>query len=372
MARKLVPVRLDDLVVNDPLPFSIYDKNGLPLARMGSLVGVHTLEKLAEIGFFYEYDEEKVVRQPLPPFDEMEYCKVQLRLLFDRHKKGGLEAEEFLVTVDRLVSQVEYISEHDAEAGLASLHLDCVTEYSVLHHLQAAQLCELVARRAGLHTYERRSVVAAALTHDIGISDIQDTIERHDKALSEGHKARIRTHTGDGIKVLEGYKVKDREWLDAVSGHHERMDGSGYPAGLKGEELSFGARLLAVADAYSAMVRDRPYRKARLSRDALRHLFQEQTTRLDPQMTQRLIKAIGVFPPGSLVKLKNGEVAVVKSCGSDASNPVVYAFAAQNGLPMPKPKVRDTRNDEHAIVGLASLSTYKNWIALVRKLWQGV
>ena len=131
--------------------------------------------------------------------------------------------------------------------------------------------------------------------------------------------------------MLQKYEVKDPVWLHAVAQHHERLDGSGYPAALTGEAISREARLLAVADVYAALVVEHGHRRAFAANAALKELYLMREKQLDAQMVEMLIKVVGVFPPGCYVKLANGEVAVVTRAGPAPSSPVVHSFVNPRG-----------------------------------------
>ena len=149
-------------------------------------------------------------------------------------------------------------------------------------------------------------MVCAGLTHDIGLLDIQDRLDRQSEPLTPDQRGRIDCHPADGDRILRGLGVINESWLDAVRHHHERIDGNGYPDHVAGKDLKAPTRILAVADMYSAMVRDRPYRKAMVSRSAMRHLMTEQGDRVDHRFIQVMIKELGVFPPGAIVRCGGG------------------------------------------------------------------
>ena len=211
----------------------------------------------------------------------------------------------------------------------------------------------------------------AALTHDLGLIDIQDTLDKQAAPLTPSQKARIASHPAESVQILRELGVRDPAWLDAVQHHHERIDGSGYPDRLVGDALRPPARVLAVADTYSAMVRDRPYRKAMVSRAAMREMMVTQGKQIDQRLIQAMIKEIGVFPPGVLVKLANGEIAVVKEGLADRASPVVCAFIKPDGMPMLTLLRRETARPEYTIEGIVPFSQYRGSVSLIRGLWIG-
>ena len=301
-------------------------------------------------------------------FETVENIKLRLNRIFFDLEHANLKVDVF-GRLEEVAVALQNACAKDTDSALASLHLDYDSPYGVVHHLQAALLCELIGKKLGVKDAERRILVKGALTHDIGLHDIQDMLDRQVEPLSEMQKARIKSHPEDSVRLLVGMGVADIVWLNVVMHHHERIDGSGYPSGCVGAAISVPARILAVADIYSAMVRDRPYRKAMVSKDAMRHMLTDQGKTIDARITQLMIKEVGVFPPGSTVKLSTGEVAVVKERGANTAFPVTYAFIRPDGMPRLSPVRRETNGSNCSIEGLVPFSKYRAAKSIIRGLW---
>lgn len=367
---------MGDLKLGEPLPYSVFDQGGNLLLRQGFVITLEKhLRRLVENGLYHVLGELKgnmASSAPRPKelfnvFDEMETVKFRLRRLFEDIKLGV--REDFADRVMDIAFIVQDSYARDGDAALASLHLDYHSSYSVVHHLQAALLCEIISMKRGISSAGRITLVSAALTHDAGILDIQDELESY-QPLRDEQKARIQAHPARGVEILRRLGVYDMVWLDAVLHHHERIDGSGYPEALSADKIALPARILAIADMYSAMVRDRPYRKAMLSHSALKDLLVSQGSKCDPQMIQLMIKEVGVFPPGTLVKLKNGEAAVVTARQDNRACPIVHSFVGANNMPMLTPFRRDTTQPDYAIQGMVPHSQYKSCTAIINGMWQ--
>ncbi len=394
MAKSFVPVDRGDIELGVPLPYSVYDRSGVLLLKAGFAVNLQRhLDILLGNGAFVEQDELARVRAAaaataagmrpsgygtLPrtkleeqnTYELIEIVKLRLQRLF-QHYKLGQGKDEFLPRIEDLGITVQEACTHDTDAVLACLHLDYEMPYEVVHHLQAAILCELMGKKIGVGEDARLTLVKAALTHDIGLIDLQDTLDRQTAPLTPGQRARIDAHPRDSADILRRLGVTDPVWLDAVLHHHERIDGSGYPDGLADEVIRMPVRVLAVADIYSAMIRDRPYRKAMVSRAAMRELMLEQGDKADQRLIQVMIKEVGVFPPGAIVRLANGEIGVVKERQENSAYPVVYAFVKPGGMPMLTPVRRETVRAEFNVSGIVPFSQYRNCISLIRGLWRG-
>ena len=390
MSKTLIPVEPQDIQLSTPLPYSVYDMNGILLLKKGFSVNLQRhLDVLIQNGAFL--DEEEVVRArasdgraeinsanfgALPrrkldqknPYEMIEVVKVRLHRIFDNFKHG-LGLDEFTARIEGIGITVQEACTHDTDSVLASLHLEYELPYEVVHHLQAAVLCELVGKRLGVKDEARLTLVKAALTHDIGIIDLQDTLDHQLAPLTPQQKERIYAHPRDSAEALRKLGVADPEWLDPVRYHHERIDGSGYPEKLAGDAIGIPVRILAVADVYSAMIRDRPYRKAMISQAAMRELMIKQGNTTDQRLTKIMIKEIGVFPPGAIVRLVNGEIAVVKERQENSAYPIVYSFFKSSGTPMLEPIRRETVKAEFNVDGIVPFSQYRNCTNLICGLW---
>jgi HD-GYP domain-containing protein (c-di-GMP phosphodiesterase class II) len=380
--KSLVPVVKGEVQLGVPLPYSVFDRNGVLLLRRGFRINLQRhLDILQTNGLFYEESytiEAKRPRSggaPAPveveqesTFELVESTKLRLGRLLDQFR-AGRGHEGFLRGIEEIGVTLQEACTHDTDAVLASLHLDYDLPYEVVHHVKAGVICELVGKRLGVGEAARLTLIQAAITHDIGLIDIQEELDRQATPLSEAQQARIRSHPEDGVRILRELGVSDPAWLDPVRHHHERIDGSGYPDGLKGDEIRIPVRVLAAADNYSAMVRDRPYRKAMLTRTAMRELMLDDSSRTDRRLIEAMIKEIGVFPPGIIVRLASGEVAVVRSRGRNSAVPEIHAFVRADGMPMLATQRRDPAKAEFAIQGILPFSDYRGCVALIRSLW---
>jgi HD-GYP domain-containing protein (c-di-GMP phosphodiesterase class II) len=159
------------------------------------------------------------------------------------------------------------------------------------HNLRVARLCVHIGRRLSMSASELRILARAGLLHDVGKLGIPASVLGKHSALDEAEWTLMRTHPELGLNLLDRAGQPSRETL-AVLYHHERLDGSGYPYGLKGEAIPIEARIVAVADTYDALTSDRPYRLARDDAEARRVLLEEARGRLDPRAVDALFEAL--------------------------------------------------------------------------------
>jgi HD-GYP domain-containing protein (c-di-GMP phosphodiesterase class II) len=164
--------------------------------------------------------------------------------------------------------------------------------YTSGHALSIADLARRVGRVLGLDAAALRDVEHAAVLHDIGKIGIPSELLRKRGPLSTGEREHMRAHPEIGARILEPVE-RLRQLAPLVRFSHECWDGSGYPDGLAGEQIPLGARIIAVCDAFDAMVSDRPYRGGRSTAEALAELRTNAGTQFDPAVVEAFEQAVG-------------------------------------------------------------------------------
>jgi HD-GYP domain-containing protein (c-di-GMP phosphodiesterase class II) len=159
------------------------------------------------------------------------------------------------------------------------------------HNLRVARLCVHIGRQMSMSAAELRVLARAGLMHDIGKLGIPDAVLEKHSPLDDAEWILMRTHPEMGLTLLDRAGQSSREVL-AVLYHHERLDGSGYPYGLKAESIPIEARIVAVADTYDALTSDRPYRSRCSETEARRVLIAEAGSRLDSRAVSALLGAL--------------------------------------------------------------------------------
>lgn len=169
--------------------------------------------------------------------------------------------------------------------------VDARDTYTADHSERLAKLALSTAHQLGCSEEEREQIYWAALLHDIGKIGVPDKILKKEGSLTEGEWAIIKRHPEIGAAIIEPV-----QWLQAViplvHAHQERYDGSGYPQGLRGEEIPLGARILAVVDAYSAITDTRPYSDGRSEEEAIAELQRCAGSQFDPHVVEAFLAAL--------------------------------------------------------------------------------
>jgi HD-GYP domain-containing protein (c-di-GMP phosphodiesterase class II) len=244
------------------------------------------------------------------------------------------------------------LCEYDIDALIGGIHTDEQYRYSVIHPLHTAILCYMVAQDLKMDIDKTICLMAAALTSNVGMFEVQDEMNAQDGPLDTEQKRIVKNHPIVSAKILKRAGIKNKLWLETVLQHHEQIDGSGYPRQLRGTAFLREARILGLADRYHAMISPRAYRKGLSPTQALKKIFQTRGKEIDEKIALLFIKIVGIYPPGSFVRLSNGETAIVTRRGGDPMKPVVKSILSRSGKFLEKPKRRETSNSAYEIAGL--------------------
>jgi putative nucleotidyltransferase with HDIG domain len=180
------------------------------------------------------------------------------------------------------------------------------------HSLNVTVLAMILAKSLDMSEEEVRHLAMGALFHDIGKSQIPDRVTRKTDPLTKSELALIHEHCLFGAKFAENFKLDPRVGLIILQ-HHECIDGSGYPSKLKSEEIDRLARIVAIVNTYDNLCNPLDITAAMTPYEALANMFSRQRAKLDPSILKLLIKSMGVYPPGSIVRLSSGDHGMVIS-----------------------------------------------------------
>ncbi len=245
----------------------------------------------------------------------------------------------------------------DADEGVPLQILDADpghAEQSVARHgLSVARVAARLARHDTDLPARPLDTVLAALLHDVGMLRVPQALVHQAALLDDGGRRAVEAHCRAGAEMLTALAPEERWLADCALSHHEHMDGTGYPDGLRDASLSPLARFVAVCDVYAALCAARPHRPAREPRTAMTDtLLLADQGRLDGQHAERLLR-LSFYPAGSAVELADGCVGVVVTApaNADPARPVVAVLVDGRGEPLPLPRHLDlARCETHSIV----------------------
>lgn len=210
-----------------------------------------------------------------------------------------------------LVEEISNSVMRQPHALISLARLKTADEYTYMHSVAVCALMIALARQLNLDEEMVREAGFAGLLHDIGKVGIPMKVLNKPGKLTDSEFAIVKSHPEVGAKILiESYQVSPMV-LDVCLHHHEKMDGTGYPHGLKGETISLYAKMGAVCDVYDAITSNRPYKKGWAPADSIRKMAEWSKGHFDETVFQAFVKTVGIYPTGSLVRLESGRLAVV-------------------------------------------------------------
>lgn len=237
-----------------------------------------------------------------------------IKLLSDRRIGRLINTDSVRASVNELLDSI--LANPDAALWLTKLRTE--DERTATHCLNVAIISLAFAHHLGMTRKEMEAVGLGAILHDVGLSNEANDAIRQARSLSEKEFDLIKQHPATTLDMLDDPDRLPQMTLDILRWHHERIDGSGYPDGLSGTQIPRHALLVGLADSYDAMASDRAYRKARQPPEVLNELYRVADTQFGKPLVEAFIQGIGIYPPGTVVRLSTGAIGVVASSDTDS------------------------------------------------------
>ena len=350
-------VTISDLPIGKPLMWDVHDSSGGLLLRKGHVIpNAGQVAELIARGMFADIDKlnisasrEKntVARQTENPsvVRMINAARVALRqLLFNLSTETDAQAK-LLILADDVIAAIDTQS----DVALACILLNQESTYGARHSVDTAIIAVLIARALKKSEDEIARLCAAALSMNVSMLRPQDKLQDKSDALGAADLELIAHHPEQSVHQLRSAGINDEEWLSWILHHHEHEDGSGYPAHKLAADIPLNAKIISVADRYTASVCNRNYKKPLLPNAAMRDILVSSKSTVDPSMAALLIRELGAYPVGTLVKLEDGEIGVVTGKGDTATTPCVHAVLSPRGAALSVAIKRDSSKSPHAI-----------------------
>jgi len=255
---------------------------------------------------------------------------------------GALDTEE---PIDLSVASwaVEQLVEQTISQPAASLLLSTMKshdEYTFFHSVNVCILSIALGRVSGLEGDQLKILAIGALLHDIGKIRVDSSILQFPGRLDHDQWSQIKLHPQEGAASIMAAAAPGQEIAATVAfEHHARFDGSGYPSVTRREhDLHFFSRLVATTDTYDAITTRRSYRRAETPNRALGVLLKGSGTFYDPDFVRAFIELVGIYPPGSLLLLEGGEVAMVTQTVEAGEVPDLVVVKSADGSLLDEPE----------------------------------
>lgn len=348
---RLLRLCAHQIQLHRPLPWNVRNEPGQLLLGKGFVLSnQEQLDNLLARGMYVDVDEIKaapradqdVKAKPIDPFSLWSSILKRTGLLLRAYKDNPRFAQD----LTDLSGQVHSAMQSDLEIGTFEMMHGDATGYATTHSLQTAFVASLAAERLGWSESDRVTLIRAALTMNIAMFDLQNTLSVQTTPLTPSQRAEVDSHPARGRAILESAGVTCQDWLRTVEQHHVTLDGRGVPQDRA--DLSQLACMVHYSDVYLARISPRASRPAQAVNVAARDLFMKAGGAENPYAAA-IIKEMGIYPPGSFVKLANGDTAVVVRKGDTAVTPHVHSLISADGWVFPDSKPRDTSKNEFKV-----------------------
>lgn len=219
--------------------------------------------------------------------------------------------------------------------------------YTYQHAMGCGIWSASFGRHLGLERYEIRNLALGGVLCDIGMTRLPLDLLAKQGPLAADEAELVRRHVQHGLELVANNPDLPPEIVEIVATHHERHDGSGYPSGLKGNDIPIFGRIMGLVDSYDAMTCIRPYARSRSPHEAVAELYQLRGSLFQPELVEQFIQACGIYPTGSLVELSSGQVGVVTEVHSlKRLRPRVMLLLDENKAPLARFKEIDLGETE--------------------------
>ena len=271
-----------------------------------------------------------------------------------------------------LVEEISNSVLRNPGALISLARLKNADDYTYMHSVAVCALMIALARQLQLDEETTRRLGLAGLLHDLGKAAMPMDVLNKPGKLTDSEFGTMRSHPEKGAQMLLECGQISALVLDVCLHHHEKVDGSGYPHRLQGDQISLMAKMGAVCDVYDAITSNRPYKQGWDPAESIRKMA-EWKGHFDEAVFQAFVKTVGIYPVGALVRLQSGRLAVVMEQNPKAllAPRVKVFFSAKSRLPLPQSIVDLSKiTDQDRIVGRESAEEwgFKN----IEELWSGL
>jgi len=350
----MILLSIDSVKENMRLAKTIYAADENILLAEGMKLTNNYIQRLKEMGISILYIADNrigkiTVDEIVKVQIRTESIKVMREVLTNVRNGKTVNSEKVRQVVNNLLE--ELIANRNAVYNLVEIR--SLEDHNFVHSVSVSVLAIMTGIALGYNYLKLKQLGTGAILHDIGKTGIPRGIMNKTGKLTPEEYEIVKKHSQIGYDLLRKCNDITSVSAHAVWQHHERMDGSGYPRGLKGGEIHEFARIVALADTYDALSSDRCYRKRLWPHEAIEFIRDKCKTLFDPDIVAVFLQNIAPFPVGSMVELNNGEVGVVVKVAKDFPARPMVKVLYKDGALLPNPVDLDLKKDlTHTVVAV--------------------
>lgn len=346
---------LDKVKDSDVLGKTIFNSDGNILLRAGVTLSSDYIKRLKQLGVFYVFVEDD--RLDDIPGEDSEFVEIKRNTMKSMSKVFANVAKRPRDIMKESLSAIEDLIDHVLETDYAVdglLDIRTYDEYTYVHSLDTCIMSAVIGMTAKMDRADIKELGVGAILHDIGKTRISTKIINKNDRLTDEEYNEIKKHPIYGGEILRlDYRISDLI-INTVLQHHERVDGTGYPYGLKSESISPYAKVVCLCDTYDAVSNDRVYRKKFAPNDAYELILAGSGTIFDEQVVKNFKQSFSIYPLGCCLRLTSGEEGyVIRQNENFPDRPVLRViYDSKTRLSVPFYEIDLLKNSSLGVIGV--------------------
>ena len=315
---------------------SLFNTAGGSYLVKGKPVTIEYIRKLQQLGIQTVTVTSMDPRHRLPPPPDVIEEKTRIKAIstvFNTfqsiEENGTLDVSSLEKVADSIV--FDLFDNHENLVQLTDIRMH--DAYTFAHSVNVAVLSAMMGMLCHLSKEDLSLITLGGLLHDLGKITVQAEILNKNRSLTENEFDIIRQHPTNGARrIVKMHNLPKPSILAAIaSQHHEHIDGTGYPRGIKGDEIHRFAKITAIADVYDALTSERPYKKAYMPNIAYNIMHNINKGQFDRKLLDTFFNNVALYPEGAVLKTTMGFAVVKESKFGRTTTPIIILFADTNG-----------------------------------------
>lgn len=301
------------------------------------------VKKLRNMGISHIYIADSICEDIMVPDviseDTRKLCKdtlIKTMNTLTKHDSLELGLFELNISIEHIINDI--VNNNDVKISLADIRT--TDEYTFSHCVSTTVYSLLIGRSLNYDRKKLESLAMGTMLHDIGKISLDRRILYKKEKLTSDELHYVKQHALIGYNLIQDCSDLSEASKNIVLNHHERLNGSGYPYGLKGNQIDEYSKIVGIADVYDALTADRCYRKKWKTNEALKYLIENSGTLFDAELVRIFMQQIAIFPNGTIVRLSDGRLALVKKQNKNFPlRPIIRVFADRWGDILPAEEI---------------------------------